>query len=290
MSDSSTSSTDIVASLRKHSANLHEDQHQAQELFRSVASYLESETLHFDEHHAVREEWAKLSEEYQRLYRESREHAGDCLDFLNMYTDIIVPLSQSRLTVDERNSMLKTFIEKIQAHRHSAGETAEKLSELSRKVDHFPQKVTAALQRHAQQQSLWNRLLLKLKGLYEAITKAVQKLVMVIVRMLPERINLPGGGYIELFVSYMRLEEYDMTPSPENCIRDDCESLSGKLSYVAFAWRAMEQACAALRNNVDMAKCHTDIPDIFDAHMEMAEPIFTALKECMQEYTLLPRI
>ncbi|THG94362.1 hypothetical protein EW026_g7097 [Hermanssonia centrifuga] len=142
--------------LKQSFASLSRDHEDIQQLFKSVASKLET-TPKIGEDNELCKEWDQLAKRHRKLYKDSQLNASQCANFLNNYETVLVPLSFGRMTLAEKRFMINKFLEDqvIPVHQEAARRTSERFQELAKQVEVFPVKVSSYLRQEADKGGFW---------------------------------------------------------------------------------------------------------------------------------------
>ncbi|KZT71691.1 hypothetical protein DAEQUDRAFT_763543 [Daedalea quercina L-15889] len=300
MSDSSARTppppytNDNAEELKRCFATLLNDQQEIQNLFKSVAGQLET-TPQIGEHHPLTEEWNTLRQRHRRVYRDSQHNASQCASFLYNYVEVVIPLSQSKMSPREKKIMVTRFLEAVALHQENAKKTAEKFNELGKQIETFQLKIAAALRSQAEPEGLFSKIWSGLEELCMTIWQALYKLLTQLVRTF--RRLLSGINSVHFSVGPLRTdirfhpysevqEELRMNPrSAMSQVKDDCRELTERLTAFEEAWEVVKLSCSDLLINLAMARSMTAVPTAFDSSVRSAQRVYSPLVECMRAYS-----
>ncbi|KAI0779540.1 hypothetical protein C8Q74DRAFT_1198433 [Fomes fomentarius] len=290
--------------LKQNFVTLQNDQLDIQELFRTVATELES-TPEIGTGHELCDEWNDLRQKHRRIYRESQQNAGLCAQFLWRFAEILIPLSQSQdISVEQKKMMIGKFLETIPVHLNAAKENADNFNELSKQVEVFPRKVASALRIKAEPQgffeSVWTGIeelcLTIWKVLNRLLTKLVYTFKVALARLEKLRFSCFGISLDVHFNQYQSIDPPAADPEGSHEmqvvgeIHDNCDTLSQKLTAFESAWHVVHLACSKLSSDLSMAKsftmCYPPIPQACDSNLRAAALVHTPLVECLNAYAM----
>jgi len=284
-----------AAELRGSFATLVNDQVQIQQLFKSVAGQLET-TPQIGENHPLAEEWNRLRQRHRKVYRDSQHNAGQCASFLNNYVEVVIPLAQSSMPMDDKKVMINKFLEAMTIHQESARRTADRFHELGKQVEMFQLKVASTLRCQAEPsgffQSVWSGLEELCMTIWQALYKLLKAIVDTFRSMLSRIRTIRFFCGIRIDIEF---EMYSQLPAetPQitgrgtaSQIKEDCKDISNRLTGFEEAWHTVRLSCSELLVNVAMANSMTSIPAAFDANIKSARGVYMPLVECLQAYAV----
>ncbi|KAL4245581.1 hypothetical protein ABKN59_009628 [Abortiporus biennis] len=282
--------------LKDNFSKLIKDHEEIQTLFVSVSGQLES-TPKIGEGHDLCVEWNGLRKKHRKLYRESQLNASQCASFLDNFSRVLIPLSKSRMTAQEKTFMINKFVETIPVHQKAARKNAEKFHELGKHVEVFPIKVSAYLRNEAEGSGFWYNVWSGVEELCMSIWNALYGLLKAIVNTFKEmlsrvgRIRLSCCLVLEVDVELSEASQSLLPPtrtrkqSTIGQAKEECKDLASNLYGFEDAWHLVRLSCQNLLYNVAMAKSFMTIPPASDTHLKTAEMTYIPLVQCLIAYS-----
>lgn len=289
----SNSSTN-AQKLRESFSHLVNNQADIQILFKSVAGQLEN-AKEIGEGHPLCIEWNQLRQTHRKLYRDSQQNASQCASFLDNYAAILVPLSQSSMTMPQKKFMINKFLEAVPVHLSCASSNTERFHELGKQIEGFGLKVASTLRVKAESANFLENLWTNFEELCMSLWQTLRKLLMEIVhsfKQMLSRMQTIRLSCIGVSLDIQLSQMYEQLPSREPSsarsaaaqIKDDCKDLGDKLSMFEDAWHVVMLSCNELKYSMAMAKSMTPVPEACDRNMQSAAATYMPLIECLQAY------
>jgi len=283
--------------LKESFASLLKEQLNVQRLFATVLGRLEN-TPRIGTGHGLYVEWEALRERHRKLHRYSQENAGQCGNFLQTFSTVLIPLSSSPMGQQEKLLMINKFIESIPVHMEKARTTSASFAELVRDVEVFPHKVTKYLREaeEAETSGFWATIWKGLKQICTAFWKALEKVFLDIVDSFRSmfdriaRIQCSFAGFfvtVDMFNPTARSQQPVSAPAkPGDAIRRDCDGISHSLRMFEDSWHLVSMACNMLVDKVQYAEKLTSVPEAANAILSTVERVYEPLLECLQAYAV----
>lgn len=275
--------------LKESFSHLVNNQAEIQSLFKSVSGQLEN-TKEIGEDHPLCREWNQLRQMHRKLYRDSQQNAGQCASFLNNYAAILVPLSQSSMTMPQKKFMINKFLEAVPVHLNCAKSITERFHELGKQVEGFSLKVASALRVRADSANFLESLWTNFEGICMSLWQSLRQLLSEIVRTFKQMLSRIQT--IRLSCNIQLSQMYEQLPSREPLssrtaaaqIKDDCKDLGDSLSFFEDAWHVVMLSCNELLYTMAMAKSLTPVPEACDRNLQSAAATYMPLIECLRAY------
>ncbi|KAJ3491270.1 hypothetical protein NLI96_g859 [Meripilus lineatus] len=267
----------------------------------------------------LKETFGKLvvdHEEIQKLFvsvageLESTQKIGESHPLY--FSRVLVPLSRSKMTLQEKKFMINKFIEAIPVHQDAARKTASKFHELGKKVEVFPLKVSSYLREEADAGGFWWQLWTGVEDLCMSIWNALYGLLRAMVNTFRHMLsyidaihfycgnilihectdpylNNPTGPFlhVELEMSEPSLLAPE-PPSAKDTMRNakiECKEIANKLNGFEDAWHLVRLGCDNLLQTVTLAREVSSIPIAYNAHLDTAQMVYGPLVQCLLAYS-----
>lgn len=278
--------------LKDTFAKVVKDHEEIEKLFLSVAAQLET-TPKIGEGHDLCKEWNQLRKKHRKLYRDSQLNASQCASFLRNFSDILVPLSKSKMTMREKTFMINKFLDAIPAHQDAARDVATRFQELGKEVEVFPVKVSCFLRSEADSGGFWQSIWSGVEDLCMAIWSVLHRLLSAIISLfqsvlgLVKGIRFSCGPFISVDIELQGSSTVPSRGSTRSSFRraqDECDEIKEHLGGFEDAWHLVRLSCDNLLQNMTMANGLSSIPLACDAHIKAASGVYNPLIQCLSAY------
>ncbi|KAH9932454.1 uncharacterized protein B0H18DRAFT_25487 [Fomitopsis serialis] len=275
-----TEPSDHVAELKHSFMSLFTEDQEIRSLFDVVTTRLET-TPQIGPDHPLAEEWTTLRKMYRDAYRDTRAQADRCATFLELFQDIVLPLSQSESSVPlhDRVDMVQQFIAMIDEYKQATHRTGSN------------RRASGLLC------NTWS----KITDFCSAIGKAISKLLDHFVTLIRQLFSEVKSVHMSMgplrmsahFGDDSRIsEEIEMNPrggiaaAPE--IDDTARRIAEKVSASEFAWDAVRMSCDTLRIQLRLAGTTPSVaPDaVLQSQFEMVGLLYRPLVKSMRAYSV----